>query len=86
MLVIKEVHHSPKLPNIIKHVGIYVRVSTQRKEQLNSIASQISGIIHDLAYHNTWELYYIYLDVQSGRDVEDRHGYLRMLEDARNGK
>ena len=68
-----------------KHVGIYCRVSSASKKQLQSLAQQASGLTRKVMLNRGWQLEDIYLDVASGRDNR-REQYHRMLDDAAKGK
>ena len=68
----------------IKTVGIYARVSTARKEQLRSLATQISALTRHVSTRNDWLLKDIYMDVGSAKTGADRREFTRMLRDCTN--
>ena len=41
-------------------VGIYARVSTSNREQLDSLAAQVSGLTRMAASHRTWFVFDIF--------------------------
>lgn len=73
-----------KTANRIKTVGIYARVSTARKEQLRSLATQISALTRHVSTRNDWLLKDIYMDVGSAKTGADRREFTRMLRDCTN--
>ena len=83
------VRRIPNLPPSLlsfKAVGIYARVSTQRSPQFSSISAQISVLVQQ-AYHTyQWKLADVYIDFSSGRSVENRSEFQRMLNDCRQKK
>lgn len=80
--IIKE---KPILPTY-KNVGIYCRVSSNTQEQLNSMAAQVSFFVQLLSQRLDWRFVDIYLDFKSGESKDNRLGFTRMIEDARNRK
>ena len=48
-----------------KNVGIYCRVSTNEKEQLYSLAAQISALTRAVANVSQWRLADVFIDVAS---------------------
>lgn len=81
--IIKE---KPVLPTLYKNVGIYCRVSSNTQEQLNSMAAQVSFFVQLLSRRLDWRFVDIYLDFKSGESKNNRLGFKRMIEDARNKK
>ena len=53
-------------PALFKNVGIYCRVSSGLREQLNSLSAQASGFVHWVAANNSMRLVDMYIDVTSG--------------------
>lgn len=51
-------------------VGIYARVSTERKAQLTSLAAQISGLTR-YCYRRQYPLKDIYIDVTTGKKTRE---------------
>ena len=83
--IVREVNMPVHFPPLFKHVGIYCRVSSGLREQLNSLAGQVSGLVQMVAQRYDMRLVDVYLDVMSG-DSGERAEFNRMLEDARNRK
>lgn len=67
-----------------KKVAIYARVSTASREQLNSLAAQVSGLTRYVANRNNWILKDIYMEVGSAKTGSYRSEYTRMLNDCRD--
>ena len=68
------------------NVGVYVRVSSSLRPQLDSMASQVSAFTQRINKNGFWRLVDIYIDVRSGSETESRSEFRRMLDDARDGK
>ena len=66
-------------------VGIYARVSTNRKEQLDSLAVQVSGLTRLAASHMTWFVADIFLDVASAKVGSSRNEFNRMIDECEKG-
>lgn len=66
-------------------VGVYARVSTNRKEQLDSLAVQVSGLTRLAASHMTWFVADIFLDVASAKVGSSRNEFNRMIEECEKG-
>ncbi|WP_421792947.1 recombinase family protein [Gardnerella sp. KA01001] len=66
-------------------VGIYARVSTNRKEQLDSLSTQVSGLTRLAASHMTWFVADIFLDVASAKVGSSRNEFNRMIEECEKG-
>lgn len=62
--------------------AIYIRVSTNKDEQKQSLENQ-KELFMNLLAEKGWDLYDIYLDVQSGTKTKKRPQLKRMIEDAR---
>ena len=71
----------PKKQFQIQRVGIYARVSTTDKDQLNSLVAQISALTRLTSHYSNWKLVDIYIDIASGKTKSSRKEFLRMLED-----
>ena len=84
--------HNPRIeyipptrrPSWPKKVGIYARVSTSGKEQLKSLAAQISGLTQHVALRRDWLLVDIYVDVGSAKTGAERSEFNRLLKDCQN--
>ena len=50
-----------------KNVGIYCRVSTKEKEQLYSLAAQISALTRAVANVSQWRLADVFIDIASAK-------------------
>lgn len=70
----------PKKQFQIQRVGIYARVSTTDKDQLNSLVAQISALTRLTSHYSNWKLVDIYIDIASGNTKSSRKEFLRMLE------
>ena len=67
--------------------GAYARVSTDSEEQLTSYESQIRYYTEKIKANPEWEFVDIYADEGiSGTRVKNRTEFLRMIDDAMNGK
>ena len=71
----------PKKQFQTQRVGIYARVSTTDKDQLNSLVAQISAPTRFTSHYPNWKLVDIYTDIASGKAVSSRKEFSRMLED-----
>ncbi len=70
-----------------RKVAIYARVSTEHEAQLSALDNQIQYYDNVLAQHPDWELYDRYIDEGiTGTSVRKRKNFMRMIEDAENGK
>lgn len=65
--------------------AIYIRVSTNKEEQKQSLENQ-KELFMNLLSEKGWDLYDIYLDVQSGTKTKKRPQLKRMIEDAKMKK
>ncbi len=70
----------------IRRVGIYARVSTNRKAQLHSMAAQVSELTRFVSNRPEWKLTDIYLDFDSASGTKMRSEFYRMIDDAKNRK
>ncbi len=72
---------------IIKKVCAYCRVSTDSEEQQTSYNSQIKHYSEQIKSNPEWEFVGIYADEGiSGTQVKKRTEFMRMIDDALNGK
>lgn len=67
-------------------VGIYCRVSSSKKDQLKSLAAQISGLTNYTAYIPTMVLFDTYVDVAPGSTLSGRPEFQRLLMDCESGR
>lgn len=65
--------------------GVYARVSTNRKEQLDSLAVQVSGLTRLAAAHMTWFVADVFLDVASAKVGSSRNEFNRMIDECEKG-
>ena len=71
----------------IRQVAIYGRVSTEHEAQLSAFANQQKWYEEIAAQHKDWLIVGRYYDEGiTGTSVEKRPSFMRMLEDARQGK
>ena len=71
----------------IRQVAIYGRVSTEHEAQLSAFANQQKWYEEIAAQHKDWLIVGQYYDEGiTGTSVEKRPSFMRMLEDARQGK
>lgn len=66
-------------------VGIYVRVSTRHKAQMDSLAAQVSGLTRLAAAHRTWFVADIFIDVESAKTGITRSEFNRMISECERG-
>ena len=66
--------------------GIYCRVSSSKKDQLESLTVQISALTNHVAYLPTHVLYDTYIDIASGSNVVGRPGFQRLVKDCQERK
>ena len=72
---------------IIRKVCAYARVSTDSEEQLTSYSSQINHYTNYIKGNPDWEFAGVYADEGiSGTQVKKRTEFMRMIDDALNGK
>ncbi len=69
-----------------KKVGIYCRVSTAEKEQLYSLAEQISALTRAVANVSQWRLADVFIDIASAKGDIPRREFERLMKEceARN--
>ena len=64
-----------------KKVGIYCRVSTNEKEQLYSLAAQISALTRAVANVSQWRLADVFIDVASAKGDIPRREFERLIKE-----
>ncbi len=69
-----------------KRVAIYARVSSNTKEQLRSLANQVSALTQKVSLVEDWLLVDIYIDVASAEAKSKREEYNRLIYGSRNKK
>lgn len=68
-------------------VAAYCRVSTDKEDQANSLASQIKYFTEYISTRSDWQMCEVYYDEGiSGTSIKKRAGFNRMIQDASNGK
>lgn len=68
----------------VERVGIYARVSTAGRDQLKSLAAQISGLTRHISKIDDWLLVDVYMDVGSAKTESNRREFNRLLNDCKN--
>lgn len=70
-----------------RKVAIYGRVSTEHEAQLSALENQLQWYDDQVKYHPNWTVCERYIDEGiTGTQAKKRPTFLRMIEDARNGK
>ncbi|MEY8392643.1 recombinase family protein [Lachnospiraceae bacterium 45-W7] len=70
-----------------RKVAIYGRVSTEHEAQLSALENQLQWYDDQAKYHPNWTICDRYIDEGiTGTQAKKRPSFLRMIEDARNGK
>lgn len=70
-----------------RRVAIYGRVSTEHEAQLSALENQMQWYEDQAKYHPNWTVVETYIDEGiTGTQAKKRPAFLRMLEDARQGK
>lgn len=64
-----------------KKVGIYCRVSTNEREQLYSLAAQISALTRAVANVSQWRLADVFIDIASAKGEIPRREFERLLRE-----
>lgn len=70
-----------KSDRLEKKVGIYCRVSTNEKEQLYSLAAQISALTRAVASVSQWRLADVFIDIASAKGEVPRREFERLLKE-----
>ena len=69
-----------------KRVAIYARVSSNTKDQLRSLANQVSALTQKVSLVEDWRLVDIYIDVASAEAKSKREEYNHLIYGSRNKK
>ena len=70
-----------------RRMVFYGRVSTQHEQQKDALSNQMQWYDDQLKYHANWQLVGRYIDEGiTGTLAKKRPSFMRMLDDARNGK
>ena len=73
-------------PNDRIRVAIYARVSTEHEQQVSALENQIQWYNSLFRDHSNWEKVAEYIDKGvTGTQANKRHGFMKMIEDARQG-
>jgi site-specific DNA recombinase len=70
----------------LTRVALYCRVSTQMERQLNSLSAQMDFQRQDILDHPMWEYIDTYTDIGSGRSINSRPGFKRLMADCEAGR
>ena len=70
----------------LTRVALYCRVSTQMERQLNSLSAQMDFQRQDILDHPLWEYIDTYIDIGSGRSINSRPGFRRLMADCEAGR
>ncbi len=70
----------------LTRVALYCRVSTQMERQLNSLSAQMDFEMQDILDHPNWKYIDTYTDIGSGRNINSRPGFKRLMADCEAGK
>ncbi len=62
-----------------KNVGIYCRVSTNEREQLNSLSAQVSALTRAISNVEQWKLSDTFIDIASAKSESPRREFDRMI-------
>ena len=63
------------------NVGIYCRVSSNHRNQLNSLAAQISSLTRAVSHVEQWKLADVFIDIASAREDAPRREFERMIRE-----
>ena len=66
-------------------VGIYARVSTSHKAQMDSLSAQVSGLTRLAVAHRTWFAADVFIDMASSKIGTTRSEFNRMISDCEKG-
>ncbi|MCI6935643.1 MAG: recombinase family protein [Clostridiales bacterium] len=73
--------------NRLRRVAIYGRVSTEHEAQLSALENQLQWYEDQVRYHPNWVVESRYIDEGiTGTQAKKRPAFLRMIEDAKNGR
>jgi site-specific DNA recombinase len=64
-----------------KNVGIYCRVSTSERDQLNSLSAQISALTRAISHVSQWKLSDTFIDIASAKGDSPRREFERMIRE-----
>jgi resolvase, N-terminal domain protein len=66
-------------------VGIYARVSTSHKAQMDSLSAQVSGLTRLAAANRAWFVADVFIDVSSAKTGSIRSEFNRMIHECEKG-
>ena len=73
--------------NRARNVAIYGRVSTEHEAQLSALENQLQWYDDQVKYHPNWTVCERYIDEGiTGTQAKKRPAFLKMIEDAKQGK
>ena len=73
--------------NRARKVAIYGRVSTEHEAQLSALENQLQWYDDQVKYHPNWTVCERYIDEGiTGTQAKKRPAFLKMIEDAKQGK
>jgi DNA invertase Pin-like site-specific DNA recombinase len=78
-----------KLPSYAfryRRVARYCRISTKMERQIDSLSAQMDFQRQDILDHPMWEHIDTYTDIGSGRSINSRPGFRRLMADCEQGK
>ncbi len=82
----KNLNQERKLPSAKKKIAVYCRVSTDQKDQANSLENQKQYFQQYILHNPNWELYKIFADKGiSGTNTKKRKEFNHMILSAKNG-
>ncbi|MCD8222619.1 MAG: recombinase family protein [Clostridiales bacterium] len=81
-----KVHFIPPTLKREQRVGIYCRVSTNSKEQLQSLTAQVSHLARLTAAMFQWVLVDVYMDIAASKIGSSGKEFYRLLEDCNSRK
>jgi len=73
-------------PQAFKRVALYCRVSSKMERQLDSLSAQMDFEKQDILDHPNWEYVDTYTDIGSGRSINSRPGFKRLMSACEAGK
>ena len=69
-----------------KRVALYCRVSSEVERQMHSLSAQMDFEKQDILDHPNWKYVDTYTDISSGRSIQTRPGFKRLMADCEAGK
>ena len=64
-----------------RRVALYCRVSSKMERQLHSLSAQMDFEKQDILDHPNWKYVDTYTDIGSGRSIQTRPGFKRLMAD-----